>query len=261
VSQKEHVKLFWTGGWDSTFRLLQLVIENKTSVYPYYIIDTNRSSVITEIKTLRDIKESIKSLDIQAYYRIKDIRFFSIHDINNKDINREAYLKLKDRSFLGMQYEWLSNFAEQFDIIDIELSVHKDDTTFFFLKNSVEYVSDPITGSNYQLRRGDASIEKEVNIIFKSFKFPLLDWTKIKMLNYAEKQGWSSIMDKTWFCHRPIRGKPCGICNPCRYTIQEDMSHRLPSLSILRYNTRYLYDMFNYIKKEKDRVKSLINLK
>jgi len=37
--QTEPINLFWTGGWDSTFRLIQLVFVNKKTVHPYYIID------------------------------------------------------------------------------------------------------------------------------------------------------------------------------------------------------------------------------
>ena len=33
------VKLLWTGGWDSTFRLLQLLLLYEKKVQPYYIID------------------------------------------------------------------------------------------------------------------------------------------------------------------------------------------------------------------------------
>jgi hypothetical protein len=34
-------------------------------------------------------------------------------------------------------------------------------------------------------------------------------------------------MDMTWFCHTPARGKPCGICAPCVYTIEEGLAHRI----------------------------------
>ncbi len=33
------VPLLWTGGWDSTFRLLHLVIVEGHAVQPYYMID------------------------------------------------------------------------------------------------------------------------------------------------------------------------------------------------------------------------------
>ena len=42
------INLFWTGGWDSTYRLLYLLIVEKKYVQPYYIIDLTRKSEFIE---------------------------------------------------------------------------------------------------------------------------------------------------------------------------------------------------------------------
>lgn len=34
--------VLWTSGWDSTFRIIQLIKEGR-EVQPYYIIDVNRN--------------------------------------------------------------------------------------------------------------------------------------------------------------------------------------------------------------------------
>lgn len=34
--------LLWTGGWDSTFRVLQLLLCSRDAVQPHYIIDPER---------------------------------------------------------------------------------------------------------------------------------------------------------------------------------------------------------------------------
>jgi NAD(P)-dependent dehydrogenase (short-subunit alcohol dehydrogenase family) len=39
---------------------------------------------------------------------------------------------------------------------------------------------------------------------------------------------WHRLMDMTWFCHRPVNGKPCGACAPCVYTIEEGLAWRVP---------------------------------
>ncbi len=36
--------LFWTGGWDSTFRLLQLLLDEHKAVQTYYLLDSFRAS-------------------------------------------------------------------------------------------------------------------------------------------------------------------------------------------------------------------------
>ncbi len=55
----EIVRMFWTGGWDSTYRLLYLVLVKKQPVQPYYIIDPDRASFPTEIRAMVRIKEMI----------------------------------------------------------------------------------------------------------------------------------------------------------------------------------------------------------
>ena len=50
------INLLWTGGWDSTFRLLDLVLIKKKTVQPHYILDPDRLSTGMELKTMKDIK-------------------------------------------------------------------------------------------------------------------------------------------------------------------------------------------------------------
>ena len=53
---KPPLKILWTGGWDSTFQLLQLLIDQKVSVTPFYLIDEERRSTGVEIITLQALK-------------------------------------------------------------------------------------------------------------------------------------------------------------------------------------------------------------
>ncbi len=41
--------VLWTGGWDSTFRVLELVIMKKEMVQPHYILDEDRASTQKEL--------------------------------------------------------------------------------------------------------------------------------------------------------------------------------------------------------------------
>lgn len=43
---KKSVNLFWTGGWHSTFRLIQLVLLHQKVVQPYYLIDHYKKSTL-----------------------------------------------------------------------------------------------------------------------------------------------------------------------------------------------------------------------
>ena len=56
LSDKENVALLWTGGWDSTFQLLQLLIIHRRRVTPFYLLDEERRSTGVEIRTIKRIK-------------------------------------------------------------------------------------------------------------------------------------------------------------------------------------------------------------
>src|SRR5690606_27941094 len=76
--------------------------------------------------------------------------------------------------------------------------------------------------------------------LFKYFRFPLFDKTKRQMRAEAAAAGFDELMALTWFCHRPVRGEPCGRCNPCIYTIEEGLADRVPWRGRLRYRLRVL---------------------
>lgn len=96
-----------------------------------------------------------------------------------------------------------------------------------FLSSRVEPVERP-WGQTYKLVPcvDNPSVE-----LFRSFSFPLLDWTKVEMREYAAKHDFEYLMQLTWFCHAPRGGEPCG---PCGYTIEEGLSHRVPRKRRLR---------------------------
>jgi hypothetical protein len=70
---------------------------------------------------------------------------------------------------------------------------------------------------------------------FRRFRFPILGWTKVQMRDWACDHGLDDVLEQTWFCHTPVRGRPCGSCNPCQYAVAEGMSYRLTWLGRLRY--------------------------
>ena len=44
---KGNVNILWTGGWDSTFQLLSLLLLHGRKVTPYYLIDAERLSTVS----------------------------------------------------------------------------------------------------------------------------------------------------------------------------------------------------------------------
>lgn len=52
MERNEPVYILWTGGWDSTFRVVELSLKNQT-IQPLYCVDKNRKSIDKEIEAMR----------------------------------------------------------------------------------------------------------------------------------------------------------------------------------------------------------------
>ena len=63
------VNLLWTGGWDSTFRLLQLLLLHRVPVVAYYIEDPTRPSTGIELETMARIVDRLHD----AYPHTRDL--------------------------------------------------------------------------------------------------------------------------------------------------------------------------------------------
>ncbi len=227
------INLLWTGGWDSSFRLLYALLIQKKIIKPYYIIDINRPSFAKEIETINKIKEIIENRYFDEKDRLLPINFFLISDIKPNENITQKYLNLRENGHLGIQYEWIARFAEENSILDLELSIHKDDKAHIFLEKYVENISD--NNENYYKLKSEIDTNNNLTI-FKYYKFPIFDLTKTDMLKIATKNNFDDIIKLTWFCYKPNHNKPCGICAPCRYTIEEGLGERIPIIGKIKYN-------------------------
>lgn len=223
-------KVLWTGGWDSTYRVLDLILNKKVSVKPYYIIDERRRSTKMELKTMKLVKEMVKKVDNNAALRILETEIIHRNVIPKNKKLTESYRSLVKESHLGDQYDWLARYTYFLGINDLELCVHKDDTVEGFINKDVELIEIQ-NDKYYKLNKKPSKPEL---IIFSNYHFPLFDMTKLDMEKKAKDKGFNHIMEVTWFCHSPIKNKPCGMCNPCKYTKEEGLERRVPKVTILR---------------------------
>jgi len=220
----EPAKILWTGGWDSTFQLLRLLFLNNQPVEPHYLIDEDRPSTGTELLTMKRIRQKISEMDESASSLIRPTKYFSVSQIPDDIEITNAYTAIKKTRFIGSQYDWLARYCKYRRITNLQLCIHEDD--------KAAVVVGPIL-SKKKSDKGPAVWENQYlgtdeHLVFKWFEFPILKLTKTDMANIAEQHGWRKIMEMTWFCHRPLNGKPCGRCNPCRYTIEEGLAWRIP---------------------------------
>lgn len=205
-NEENIVKILWTGGWDSTFRMIQLAASGAV-IQPYYIIDTARKSSLIEIRQIHRIKE-----DLSRKYSaclIRDVKLIELGTIKVNEKIVEAHKRLVKESFMGSQYTWIAALAEQ--VKGLELSIHKDDKAEYFAR---------------KLNANEGDKNSDEYIIFGNLKFPILDYTKLEMEEEARNLGDLDIIYKSWFCFNPINNTPCGICNPCQYSLEEGMAKR-----------------------------------
>jgi hypothetical protein len=227
------VHMLWTGGWDSTFRLLQLALLRGRAVQPHYIVDTGRPSTLHELRAIHAIREGLRDLSIDAARRVAPLHVVSIHDIAPDPVITGRYARLRSRGPLGTQYDWLARFVRQYGVRDLELCIHVDDKAEAFVRPHVAL---------YESRDGDGwwalspSVEHDPDLaLFESYRFPLLRLSKLEMREIARAQGLLPLMLQTWFCHSPVGESPCGRCNPCVYTVEEGMGDRLQAVGMRRY--------------------------
>lgn len=220
------VKLLWTGGWDSTFRLLQLLLQHKVPVEPLYLEDPTRISTATELQAMSRIRDHLHARFPHTRELLGEIRVFPVADIVADPDLDKALRDIRRRNYIGSQYAWLPQFCRSQGIAGLELGIHVDD--------KVQALVAPYA-LEFEHQFGFRSIrvnpeyaETPEFALFGGFSFPLFHLDKVEMGDQAAAAGWSEIMEMTWFCHSPANGKPCGICPPCVYTIEEGLARRIP---------------------------------
>ena len=229
----EIIHVLWTGGWDSTFRVLQaLIIENK-AVQPHYIIDPARRTFSNEIIAMNVIRKHFfnKYSEIASNFLPLNL----VH-IDNIPLDREItnwYLRLEKKTVMGTQYEWLARYAK-YHPLELELCM--------------EYVPPPtgeqlflvfVQSSLKQLGEGHSCSVEEPYLdpgveMFSFFRFPVRHLKKDDMRRIAEKNGFIDLMKLAWFCEKPIKGIPCGMCGSCITARESGMDYEFYS-PIFRY--------------------------
>ncbi|WP_158596349.1 7-cyano-7-deazaguanine synthase [Prosthecochloris sp. ZM_2] len=228
----KEVHLLWSGGWDSTFRLCDLLLVHNAVVQPHYIIDHTRKSLAHELRAVWRIRRALESRLPEFRQRLKPIHTVWMFDVPPDASVSENYQALTKRfDKFGPQYEWILRFAKHFGLENLELSVESNT----FQENGLiwQMLRSMLVEQNgaFVVRPDPPDPDFE---FFRPFSFPLIDVTKLQMMAYARDHGFYDIMENTWFCHSPRKGRPCGVCPPCRNALAEGMSHRVPVSGKLR---------------------------
>lgn len=225
------VNLLWTGGWDSTFRLLQLAAAG-SEIQPHYIRDTNRDSLEKEIQVMRDIRQRVNEKFPKTF--IRNIEIIDLPDINVCADFKQAHQNLLARGWIGDQYIFIASYCRQYKIENLELSLERLHPGRRAVMPSLENTENNVRG----YRVISSAANNDLLCLFGQFSFPILSLTKLDMLENSKESDFLDILNMTWFCHQPFFGKPCGSCNPCMSTLEEGLRYRFSTLSLARYRLK-----------------------
>lgn len=210
--------VFWTGGFDSSFRVLQL-LSNSKSVQPFYLLDCWRKSTINELKAMQRIRNLIRENHPDWHDRLLPTQYLDAYSILQDARLSALFGRIRAKAFLGSQYLDLALARKQFALGSIELSVQKSGRLLSSVLNK-SFGDDP--------ESRDQELVTDILTFFEGFSFPLINQTKVQLAKTSIEQGFGSYLNMTWFCHTPTRsGQPCGVCGPCQYAIQDGLGHRL----------------------------------
>lgn len=236
------IDIFWTGGLDSTFRLIQLLATTADLVQPHYIVRHEHSTGI-EIDTMIQIRRILVRKFPEVRSRFLPTVYINEDLIQNyKDIDEEIE-ELRKIAKVRDQYQIMSSYCREFNIDQIEVS---------FTNETLRTLEE--IGFYEQFKNATS---------FKSFTYPIIELTKKELFKYAKINDWDELLFMTSFCRRPKKKKisPCGVCGPCVDAVAMGMGFRFPLKSYIKAKLQYPFRQYwrkNYLKQNENKIFKLI---
>lgn len=223
------VYILWTGGLDSTYRMIQLSRIN-VIIQPIYNCGNNLDTKSKyELKAMNSIMEDLKNHP-QTKAEILPLMKLTEKVTQNKDISK-SYEYLNKKYKIGIQYRAIAQKLKDKNIqaeLCLEYSPISKARNTVINEGKLEEIND---GEYHALCLGEKTSE-HLKRVYGSFIFPvpLFYMTKKQEIEDINKMGYTEIIKKTWFCHYPIFGLPCGHCNPCKDAYYAGLGWRVPKL-------------------------------
>jgi 7-cyano-7-deazaguanine synthase in queuosine biosynthesis len=208
------VHVFWTGGVDSTFNLIQLLTTTKDVIQPHYVVRYEDSTGI-EINVMIKIRREL----VRRYPGMEE-RFLPTIYVNESliPIYPEIDEEIEELRKIGKvreQYQILAHYCKAFKLERVDLGLIKEN-----------YAPMEESGLFEHFKNSQA---------FKCFRYPIVHLTKSDFFRIAKEGGWDDILMKTSFCRRPIvKVTPCGVCGPCNDAVNSGITFRFPFKSKLK---------------------------
>lgn len=228
----ETVNVLWTGGLDSSYRVIELS-KLAVIIQPYYIFDHARRSIKNELRAIEAITDDIKK-NSSTLADLMPVKIIYDHEIKADSEISAAWRILNKKYALGSQYDYLARFAKQSGLkLEVGLECSERSKAYNAIKKEtqLQLIELSIEGGNYtayEIIKKNSS--NEGVLMFENLLFPATLWhmTKLDEVVAYKNLGFKNSLTKTWFCHAPILGLPCGHCNPCKDCLNEGMAFRVP---------------------------------
>ena len=227
------VYVLWTGGWDSTFRILQLQkekSEEKIIIQPIYVSGDGRKSELKEIETINKLTAMIRNIGSNE---LMDLKIIEKSEIPQDEKVTKAYEEIRKIVKIGTQYEWLARLAK--DYPGIEIGIEKPNGEYSGCIQAIE-----MTGKLVKFEDTYIIDKKNSNdvckLVFGNFSFPISDMTEVDMVKRIHDWKCEDIMSEIWFCHKPFKNEPCGYCRPCQQKMECQMEWLITANGQKRYS-------------------------
>ena len=213
------VKVLWTGGWDSSFRVMELLLVEHRAVQPIYVLNLKRKSASNELRAMDRMRQGLRERMANPSL-LRPTHVVVAQDIPLLGDLVRLRERILEKTWVGTQYVMLGSIAEALGWKDVEICMQAQE-------------GGAVTGLHrlvFADERGGRLTHAPEAQLFKYWSFPLLHVPKSEMAVTARQHGFYDLLVQRWFCHYPVFDKPCGRCNPCRLANPEGVEFADPRL-------------------------------
>lgn len=231
MTENKIVNIFWTGGWDSTYRIVELS-RIPVSIQPIYINDPSRLSQEQELSAMNTITQLLQQRkQTQAVFLpIKQINLSSLPCDSRVE---KAWKSIASTIHIGTQYKWLPVVAKKYP--GIELCIEKPSGPRGGCTSTLHKFGKLIQNPDKSFKLDVAASTPECSALFENVTFPILSLTEHDMLANIKAWQYEDIMKHIWFCNNPLQNHCCGMCVPCIQKMTKEMDFLLDSSAQARY--------------------------
>ena len=240
------VHILWTGGLDSTYRMVELS-RQKCVIQPHYAMV--RRNIEYELKAISEII-TILSHNKRTIAEIRPVETLQKSELEEYEDILQAWDFLHEKKgFNSSQYYYLALYARQ-KKLKLEMGIQFSEGGSVVEVVDESYLTDcPDNSDVMMIDPEKGSHEWASFTLFQDFLFPksLYHKTKREEIEELKRLGYDEVLKKVWTCFHPVFGMPCGHCFACQSARKEGAGELIPTIGYVLGGIRLLF--YDKIKK------------